>query len=374
VAHAYTPGLRVSELVRVRRERRLPLKGEVKVKAGEPVEPASVVACTELPGNVQTLNLAAKLSLDPARVPESLTRPIGSRVHRGDVIAQGRSLFGLLSQRAHAPADGTLESVSAITGQLILREPPIPVEIHAYMRGVIAEVLPGEGAVVETEAAFMQGIFGIGGETFGPLSVATRSPDEELTPDRLGEAHRGRVIVGGCYASHATLMRARELGVAAVVVGGFDDHDLRQLLGRDLGVAITGSEDLGLTLVLTEGFGRIPMAERTWRLLVSHDGEQASVSGATQIRAGVLRPEVLVPHARRPAVATSAAAHPGLELGSLLRVIREPFFGRIGHVIELPPELQSLETEAQVRVACVEFCDDGSRAMVPRANVELIEV
>jgi len=59
VAHAYTPGLRVSELVRVRRERRLPLKGEVKVKAGEPVEPASVVACTELPGNVQTLNLAA---------------------------------------------------------------------------------------------------------------------------------------------------------------------------------------------------------------------------------------------------------------------------------------------------------------------------
>ena len=32
------------------------------------------------------------------------------------------------------------------------------------------------------------------------------------------------------------------LGVAAVVVGGFDDQDLRQLLGRDLGVAATQLE------------------------------------------------------------------------------------------------------------------------------------
>src|SRR5206468_10857049 len=172
-----------------------------------------------------------------------------------------------------------------------------------------------------------------GGETWGEIAIAGESPDQPLAAAMLSPAHRGKVVVGGAHVSYATLMRARELGVAAVVAGGFDDHDLRQLLGRDLGVAITGSEELGLTLVLTEGFGRIPMAERTWRLLVSHDGEQASVSGATQIRAGVLRPEVLVPHARRPAVATSAAAHPGLELGSLLRVIREPFFGRIGHVI-----------------------------------------
>ena len=373
MGHAYTPGLRVSDRVRVRRERRLPLKGHVRVMLGDAVGPDTVVASTNLPGNVQMLNLAAKLALDPTRVPESLLRPIGSTVRQGEVVAQGKSLFGLLSQRAQAPVDGTIESVSSITGQLILREPSIPIAIHAYVRGTIAEILPGEGAVVEAEAALMQGIFGVGGETFGPLSVVARSPDDELTPERIDESHRGRVVVGGCYASHATLMRARDLGVTAVVVGGFDDHDLRQLLGRDLGVAITGSEELGLTLVLTEGFGRIPMAERTWRLLASHDGEQASVSGATQIRSGVLRPEVLVPHTRSAAQASAAAVHAGLEVGSLLRVIREPYFGRIAHVVELPVELQALETEARVRVARVQFSDDGSRAIVPRANVELIE-
>jgi len=374
MAHAYTPGLRVTDHAVIRRERRLPLKGDVLVALGAEVAADTVVARTELPGNVQTVNVAARLSLDPARVPEALTVPVGTSVRKDDVIAEGRSLFGLVRQHATAPSDGTIESVSPITGQLILREPPIPVDIDAYVRGVVAEVLPEEGVVIEATGALMQGIFGVGGETFGTLRIVSPSPDEELTAEQLTEAHRGCVVVGGAYVSYRTLMRAKELGVAAVVVGGFDDRDLRELLGRDLGVAITGAEDLGLTLVLTEGFGRIRMAERTRRLLDAHEGEQASVSGATQIRAGVMRPEIVIPRAsataadRRP-----GAASLGIEVGSLLRIIREPYFGRIARVVELPPELQALETEARVRVMTVEFADDHARAVVPRANVELIE-
>ena len=374
MAHAYTPGLRVTGHAVIRRERRLPLKGEVLVAVGAEVAADTVVARTELPGNVQTVNIAARLSIDPARVPDALTVPVGSPTRKGDIIAEGSSLFGLVRQRATAPSDGTIESVSPITGQLILREPPIPVEMEAYVRGMVAEVLPGEGVVVEATGALMQGIFGVGGETFGALRIVAGSPDEELSAARLSAEHRGAVVVGGSYVSHATLMRARELGVAAVVVGGFDDHDLRELLGRDLGVAITGAEELGFTLVLTEGFGRIRMAERTWRLLNAHEGQQASVSGATQIRAGVMRPEIVIPLAARAESGRPAAGETlGVEVGSQLRVIREPYFGRIARVVELPPELQALDTEAHVRVMVVEFADDRARAVVPRANVELIE-
>ena len=167
-------------------------------------------------------------------------------------------------------------------------------------------------------------------------------------------------------------MACRNAGVAGVVVGGFDDHDLRQLLGRDLGVAITGSEELGLTLIMTEGFGHIRMAERTWNLLQSHAGEVASVSGATQIRAGVMRPEIIIPSTTGDPSALEAEAAGALEVGSLLRVIRSPHFGRIGRAVALPPELRVLESEASVRVVELEFLDDGSRAIVPRANVERI--
>lgn len=373
MAHAYTPGLRVTEHAVLRRERRLPLKGEVLARQGDQVAADAVVARTELPGNVQTINVAARLSIDPAKVPESLTRPLGSMVEAGEVLAVGKSLFGLLTQRASAPVQGTIESVSGITGQLILREPPIPVEVNAYVQGRVVEVLAGEGVVVETEGAFVQGIFGIGGETHGAIVVVSGSPGEALRGEQLNESHRGRVVVGGAYASYETLMRARALGVAAVVVAGFDDHDLRQLLGRDLGVAITGSEELGVTLVLTEGFGRIRMAERTWDLLNRHAGDAASVSGATQIRAGVMRPEIIVPAAGATPPRERAGVHTGIEVGSLLRVIRQPYFGRIGTVLELPPELQELESGSKARVMVVELSDDGTRVVVPRANVELIE-
>src|SRR5262249_1573653 len=153
--------------------------------------------------------------------------------------------------------------------------------------------------------------------------------------------------------------------------GGFDDRDLRELLGRDLGVAITGQEDLGITLVLTEGFGRIGMAARTWELLRANAGRVASVSGATQIRAGVMRPELLIPGVGGDETSGHVEEAGGSrERGSAVRVIRQPWFGRIGRVVELPPELRTLETGAAVRVLVVEFADDGSRATVPRANVE----
>jgi hypothetical protein len=370
MGHAYTPGLRVAAETVVRRERRLPLKGDVCVAAGAAVGPESVIARCVLPGNVQTVNLAAKLGVDPAAVGGTLLKPVGSAVAVDETIAEAKAMFGLMRNRVASPADGTLESVSSVTGQLLVRERPIPVEVNAYVRGHVAEVLPGEGAVVESRAALVQGIFGVGGETNGRLAIVTSGPGQSLEASHLKPEHRGAVVVGGDHVTHATVLRARELGVRALVVGGFDDHDLRQLLGRDLGVAITGQEELGITLVLTEGFGRIGMAARTWELLYAHAGKVASVSGATQIRAGVLRPEILIPLDERAGAHASEAEGGTLEVGSFVRVIRQPWFGRLGRVVELPAELAALDTEARVRVLVVEFADDRTRATVPRANVE----
>ena len=53
-------------------------------------------------------------------------------------------------------------------------------------------------------------------------------------------------------------------------------------------------------------------------------------------------------------------------------ISRAPFFGRIGEVVGLPSGLQMIPTESPVRVMEVQFTD-GSRAVIPRANVEVIE-
>ncbi len=175
-------------------------------------------------------------------------------------------------------------------------------------------------------------------------------------------------MIGGARATLAALRRAIELEVAAIVCGGFAYQDVRELLGYDVGVAITGNEALATTLVVTEGFGDIAMADATYELLASLEGKLASVNGATQIRAGVIRPEVIVPGT--DVVASEAEAH-GFEVGAPVRCIRAPYFGRIGTVTRLPIELAVMPTETHVRVVEVELA--GERVIVPRANVEVIE-
>ena len=62
----------------------------------------------------------------------------------------------------------------------------------------------------------------------------------------------------------------------------------------------------------------------------------------------------------------------GMEIDDPVRVIRVPYFGKIGKIKALPFSPQALDTEATVRILEVEF-PDGTTVIVPRANVEMIE-
>jgi hypothetical protein len=201
--------------------------------------------------------------------------------------------------------------------------------------------------------------------------MAVQDPGEALTEAHLTPDMAGQVVVGGSHIPGAVLRKASEIRVAGIVVGAIIDQDLVQFLGYDIGVAITGHEAINLTLILTEGFGSIRMAERTFRLLRQLEGQNASINGATQIRAGVIRPEVIVPRS----VADAPAEDPegfSLSVGTPIRIIREPYFGRLATVTEMPAELQEIPTGAEVRVLRAEL-PSGERVTVPRANVEIIQ-
>lgn len=372
MAHSYTPGLRVSRLTRIVKERRLPLKGDVTVKNGDKVTADQVIAHTKLPGNVHPLNAAGQLGIVPADIESVLLVKPGEAIEKGQSIALAKSFFGLFKSTCESPISGTFESASPITGQLILREPPIPVEVNAYIDGKVIEVYPEEGVSVETFGAIIQGIFGIGGERYGKIHLVVSAPDELLEPDRIPDDATGLILIGGSLVTLAAFRKAMGNGAAAVVAGGFRNEDLKALLGYEQGVAITGHEEIDSTLILTEGFGKIAMAKRTFDLFVENEGRGASISGATQIRAGVIRPEVIIASDNVSALPEATGEAGGLEIGNQLRVIREPHFGHIGKVTALPPELRKLESGAMVRVLELEL-DDGERIVLPRANVEIIE-
>jgi|SRR5579883_903127 len=372
---AYTPGLTVSPQSVIRRQRRLPLKGEVLVKAGETVTPEVVVARAQLPGIMQSVKVAAMLGIEPDELPQNLLVKIGDTVEKGQLLAKSKAFFGLMKSESKSPVAGTVETISTVSGNVGVRQPPIPIEIKAYISGRVADVMEGEGAVIETEGALVQGIFGVGGERVGVLMSVANSPEDVLTEDKITSDMAGKILIGGANISGVALAKASQVGVTGIIAGGIIDKDLISFLGYDIGVAITGHENINITLFITEGFGTIPMAQRTFDLLKSLEGKTGSINGATQIRAGVIRPELIVPGegvAKATATAGAADEDFSLDIGTPIRVIREPYFGELGSVTALPPQLVTVDSGASVRVLEAKL-HDGRTVTVPRANVEIIQ-
>lgn len=329
--------------------------------------------------------VARILDISPSRLRWYMLRKEGEEVTAGQVLAADYSSFAAIPA-VYAPVSGTIEKVCTRTGQVYIRRPYRPVMCDAYIAGTVERVIPEYGAVIRTVGSYLQGIFGIGYETFGTLRAAVAAPDEALDEEGVREEDRGAVLVAGSFVTLAALRKALTCGVRGIIVGGADHGDLSALIGREIGVGITGHEDVPLTVVLTEGFGRLAMADEIFSLLKAADGRQVSLNGSTQVRAGVIRPEVIIPVGAADAEAEGAdaadtadatvarAARPAddaLRPGAQVRIVRAPWFGLRGRVVALPEEEVQLESETRARVAVVELAD-GQRVAVARENLEIL--
>jgi hypothetical protein len=381
----FSPGLQCASDLRVSRVRELPIPGEICVSLGQKVAARESVARVQLPGELVILRIAEKLSIQPEDVQKLLAVREGDSVHAGDCLLEYRGLFGLFKSRFISPVSGSVELVSASTGHLGVRLASKPLEIAAYISGTVSAIKPGVAVTIESDAAFAQGIFGIGSERIGVLRAIAVEPQQCIQPAQLPQDCQGAVLFGGTCPSIEVLRLAEQRGAVGMIVGGIDDRALAQYLGYDLGIALTGDEAVAMTLIVSDGFGKLPMARRLQQLLQRFEGQECSINGATQVRAGALRPEIIIPHTASP-VSAALEASAGLQVGSLVRIIRVPYFGQHARVVELPVATEQLATGAHARVlrARLEPQLDGSGVVsaggapagaivtVPRANVELV--
>jgi len=326
---------------------------------------------------VVVVNAARKLDASPRLLRAYMRYREGDEVRQGAILADAPGGLGV--DYCYAPATGVIERICTRTGTVTILRPARPTEVAAYIKGRVAEIIPEQGAVVEACASFIQGVFGLGFESYGPLRVVAGNPGGILREEDITPEHAGTVLVGGARVTLEALRRAVEVGVEGIISGGADHVDLSALVGRPIGVGITGQEDIDLTVILTEGFGTMPMAGDTFEFLRAAEGREVSINGSTQVRAGVIRPEIIIPlddSKAGPAQPLeelltrreSERGEPGV--GSKVRMVRNPKFGQWGRIVSLPEEPVIFETEARLPAAEVEL-EDGTRVFIPLANLEV---
>lgn len=373
MASAYTPGLEIRANALVKKLRELPLPGKVLVKVGERVSAETEVLSAELPGDLQVVRLADRMQFEVRDLLPGIRVKVGDVVKKGDLLCEIKALFGLFSSKLASPAAGTIEFITESNAHIGIRKASTPLKINAYISGSVLEVEENKAVRIETSAALIQGIFGVGGERQGEIMLLELPRDREVSARDLetyGGKLKGKIVFAGSSFKIEALRAAAGYGVSAIVTGSIDAATLASFVGYEIGVSITGDEDLPFTLIITEGFGNLPISERVLALASAHAGRKASLNGATQVRAGAMRPEIIVPH-EETLGKDSEQELKILELGSRIRIIRVPYFGLLGTVGELPHEPQEIESGAVVRVLRAQL-DTGAVATVPRANVELV--
>ena len=118
MSKSYTPGLKILKNTSIVKDRILPLQGEVLVNKNQEVLSNTVIASTEIPGNVHMINLINELNIDAEQAENCMLLKVGDIVNKDQVIAQNKGLFGMFKSEVKSPIDGIIENISNVTGQL----------------------------------------------------------------------------------------------------------------------------------------------------------------------------------------------------------------------------------------------------------------
>lgn len=212
---------------------------------------------------------------------------VGVLVLKGQVLA-ARKGEGYRDRMVTSPVYGRVTDISPARGTVtvtpVFKSPDIP----AYMKGTVVRVVPGEGVEIAGRATLIAGLWGLGGESWGFLRVL----DGDLFPGAPLE--KGSVVVASGTSTLEGLQCAREAGVKGLVLGYLPSETAVKFAGVTRNIGITGDEDVPFPLVLTEGFLPARMEDGVFRAFLDAAGLTVSLRGVTHIRAGVIRPEIII--------------------------------------------------------------------------------
>jgi hypothetical protein len=347
---------RIAPMTTIRRERLLPVRGQVLVQPGDLVGPQDVVARCEVPGEIRMLDVSRCLKTRRDRVGKLVRVAEGDMVQAGDLLAAPWGLLGRF-RKCRSPLSGQVVAIR--NGIILIQETPQTVDLLAHVKGLVANVMPDLGVVVSASGAWLQGIWGSGGESEGIIKLLVDSPQKPLRARSIDVSCHGTLIVGGRILDEKIFEPAIEAKVRGIIAGSANASLRPQM------------EALPFPIVLTEGFGTISMAEPIFSLLQDNMGREAILSANIQTRYGVKRPDIFIP-LRAEEVASSETDDPApLTEGARVRVVCDPYMGQIGVVTQLPIPPQMVESGIRLPVAEVNLADGGP-VVVPIANLERI--
>jgi hypothetical protein len=347
------PVTHILPLTTVLRERFLPVPGVVSARAGQRVSATDVVAEAHWARDHSLIDVARKLGLSAAAADRLIRVKEGEELAAGALIATGRGVF---AREVRTPKAGRV--VVAGGGQVLIEVGEVNIQLRAGFPGLVTQVVPDRGVIIQASGALVQGVWGNGRIEMGFMTNLMEQPDSVLEAGRLDVSLRGSVILGGMCRDVETLKAAADLPVRGLILSSMNPG------------LIPAALQMRYPILVTDGFGALPMNAPAYRLLSTNAKRDATVNAEAFDRYSGARPEVIIPLpvSQEPAIPEDVTE---FAAGQQVRLRAAPHRGQIALLMAIRPGLSMLPNGLRAHCADVRL-ENGTVALIPLANMEVV--
>jgi hypothetical protein len=354
-------------------KRSLPGKGTITTLQSDEVSPQDILGTSLVVAGFSSINISKKLGVPPKIAESYLQKNMGSKVYKGELLALKSGLFN--KKVVVAPTDGILDYLDPVKGELRIKLNSKVLPLTAGVYGIVEKVDQERGEVlIKTMANQIFGIVGSGMERGGVLDIMPSS-SSLINSAQIIPGMSRHILVGGSLVYGEAIKRAISFGITGLICGGISLGDYRSISGNISRIGM-GSE-IGLSLVITEGFGPIPIGEDIRELLSKYHGRYIFIDGnstimtlpSTTADSILTLRKISLPQASlfrfKPEVSME-----DLEIGKNVRIVWPPFMGVQGKVVAIDEVPTTIESGISTFLLTLET--KMKKIKVPFTNVELI--
>lgn len=342
----------------IRCPRKLTRNGTVMVFPGQATDPTMQIAWRKIWRKHFSINLKETLDLPRnSRLQDYLLINEGDFVSVNEPIAKrsdrkNRTLNALYSGRF----------LGVSSGNLIFEADSENLEtVYAGFPGMVTEIIPDRGAVVETVGAYAAGVWGNNKMGQGILlTLNDIAKDGIFNAQSLSMAMAGSVVFANtCY--DADVLRA----TARLSPGGL-------IFGSLPSGLLPVAEELPFPVIITDSIGAGRISDPIYDMLGENIIKCAYLYSAPAKGHMQQTAEIIIPQEDYTSDKSSLLSD--VAVGSRVRILDGYYAGEIGYIAELMPKEkggdgQSEQIDDQVRV-CI---DSDTDVTLPVSNVELLQ-
>lgn len=378
--HLVPVSIRIEKDIVTRVKRVLRGKGSLNVNIGQEVTSEEIIGSATVASGFRTVNISSFLSVSPQDVEKFLTRKLGQRIYKGELLAYKKGSFFSKDKIVISPTDGVLDFLNNKTGELKIAFMPRKADLPAGVYGIVENVDKERGEIViRTQVSRIYGLFGSGRFRDGTLHILTKK-DDLISKDAIQTKYFEHILVGGSLFFKDTISAAISLGVSGVITGGINAGDYRGMAGGRIIFPKKLENDIGISIVVCEGFGSIPIGDDIFQLLSGYEGKFVFIDGnkaVIDLPSFASNSMIKVRSTRLPQMQSEETPDwkrikvmAELKVGVRVRVIGNSYIGEQGKIIAINDSLTLLPSGIRVYLATVETT--RRKIQVPVANLEII--